>query len=126
MLKLKKNKKIMIPVLALLLIVAMTGVAFATSYSTYLSLGETGWDSTSSLSTYNAKATGYNSHYSSETMYLKMQYYYGGWRRLNTWALPVNYWSFNTGYLNMGQTLSWRTKIYSPTGNVEGGGYIRN
>ena len=70
MLKIKRNKKLMIPVLAMILIVAMAGSAFAatTSYSmvvpAYSAMTEydTHIYGSSSYDTYTSNCTGYGTH----------------------------------------------------------------
>ena len=114
----------MVTVIVLLFAMAVTSHAL-TMYTCYLNLGDYGWEETSSLTTVQAKTDGTNTHYSSSNMGLKMQYYYSGeWRRFASWSLPPDTWGYDSGWQSFGTSLPWRTKIYSPDGNVEGNGAI--
>lgn len=122
-----KRKKVFIMTVVLVLLLAMATTGYATMNSCYLSLGETGSESTAPVTTTHARSTGYNSQYSSRSMLLKMQWYVAGdWKRVNSWYLPVDYWGFNSGLVNVPQSLSFRTKIYSDYGDIEAGAYIKD
>ena len=125
MLKIKRNKKLMIPVLAIMVLVAMAGNALAFAASCDMYIGDVGWISTPTVSSYKyGSAWGYNFPESSEYMGVKGQFEYGGvWTPYDTATLDPGD-SYAGSYAYAVQAVGWRTKIYSATGNVRGWGYV--
>ena len=122
-----KRKKLFIVAVVIVLMLAMTVTAYAATYFCYLRVDNRGEAKTAAVTSLKAKSTGYNSNYSTNSMELRLQTKVNGeWTKLARWVLPVNYWNFDSGLVQVQTPLSFRTKIYSCgyTGGVEGGGAI--
>lgn len=126
-----KRKKLATLIIALMLSLAFTVPAFATSFLTcYLDIGDS-QATTSQLTTTKVYCGGYNSSYSSDKMYVKLQIYTGvtgnPWSTLSTGVVPIDYWSYRAGPFSNTQAKTYRTKItpVSTTAfQVEGGGTL--
>ncbi len=125
MLNIKSRKKLMIPILAMMLVVAMAGNALAFAASCNMYIGDVGWLSTPKVTPYKyGSAWGYNFPSSSEDMGVKGQFEIGGvWKAYDTAVLGPGE-SYAGSYVYAVQAVGWRTKIYSATGNVRGWGYV--
>lgn len=112
------KKKVLIPIIIMILLFATATTAFATINTCILYPSNRGEVKTAKLTANYFHGAGYNKSYSDDKMIYKLQVYRGKWKKVDVKELrPNQYYATPTLYSNPAMRV--RTKLWSKLG--EGG-----